>query len=90
MDGKVIGITVKKVADGISYSIPIDDAVESLRQALDNRELGVEHTTNEVTMTIMSIARIQHTNDRKNKKTEAEFILPHMRDGIPISIRKTS
>ncbi|KAG7337864.1 endopeptidase [Nitzschia inconspicua] len=34
MDGQVIGITAKKVADGISYSIPIDDAVERLRYAL--------------------------------------------------------
>ncbi|KAL3923684.1 MAG: hypothetical protein SGILL_001518 [Bacillariaceae sp.] len=33
MDGKVIGITAKKVADGIAYSIPISHAVESLRKA---------------------------------------------------------
>jgi S1-C subfamily serine protease len=33
MDGNVIGITAKKVADGIAYSIPIEDAVETLRDA---------------------------------------------------------
>jgi DNA-binding NtrC family response regulator len=31
--GKVIGITAKKVADGIAYSIPIGDAVKSIRNA---------------------------------------------------------
>jgi hypothetical protein len=34
MDGNVIGITVKKVADGISYSIPIEDAFKSLKHAM--------------------------------------------------------
>lgn len=35
MDGQVIGITAKKVADGISYSIPIDIAVQTLRNKME-------------------------------------------------------
>ena len=33
IDGQVIGINSKKVAEGVAYSIPIEDAVKGLREA---------------------------------------------------------
>jgi S1-C subfamily serine protease len=53
MEGKVIGITAKKVADGISYSIPIHQAVESLREAYFAEKNSQKH---QAAATVSSIA----------------------------------
>jgi S1-C subfamily serine protease len=50
MDGNVIGITAKKVADGIAYSIPIEDAVETLRDAYYQNKFPIESAKSAVSI----------------------------------------
>lgn len=74
MDGQVIGITAKKVADGISYSIPIDVAVQALRNKMGLRnssQLGP------------AIARAHAV---ANAVDEIPHPLPFLRKNIPVPV----
>ena len=104
MDGHVIGITAKKVADGIAYSIPIQDAVESLREAYYNKHpqqsLGVQEVSQkekiEAVATKSNEISTPESPRRRSKGSESKEVDPgffslfpnSFADGVPVTISR--
>lgn len=95
----VIGITAKKVADGIAYSIPIGDAIESLRDALYSKnkqnalnDLEVVTTTSTLDANLIE-EDVDDAQAEKSKSTyssqEGSSFLPHiLPERVPVMVSR--
>ncbi|KAL3904884.1 MAG: hypothetical protein SGARI_004716 [Bacillariaceae sp.] len=83
MQGQVIGITAKKVADGIAYSIPIQSAVESLREAYFARSSEQLTLVNEGKMKDTKLDTDSETNT--NEPSRQPIVDPQVYSLFPYS-----
>ena len=97
----VIGITSKKIANGIAYSIPIGDAIESLRDALysKNNQNALTVNDTEVVTTASTLddkfieEDIDDAQAEKRKSTdssqEGSSFMPHiLPERFPVMISR--